>query len=136
MKKNSAIHLFVFLTWFIGISFIPLKTHAQETRTVLIVNDREVDFRRALRLYRSEDYLKAFAGFESLSNSTIIHHRMTACLLMTGKSLYHLEKFFDAIRYSGKLIDTFSGSRYVDDAYFLKAHASSSEHIKHKTLLI
>lgn len=121
MKKNSAIYLFVFLTWVIGISFIPLKTYAQETRTVQIVNDMEVDFRRALRLYRSKDYLKAFAGFESLSNSTVIHHRMTASMLMTGKSLYHLEKFSDATRYSDKLIDTFSQSRYVDDAYFLKA---------------
>ena len=119
MKKNSAIYLFVFLTWVIGISFIPLKTHAQETGTVQIVNDMEVDFRRALRLYRSEDYPKAFAGFESLSNSIVIHHRMTASLLMTGKSLYHLEKFSDATRYSDKLIDTFSQSRYVDDAYFL-----------------
>ncbi len=120
MKKNTTIHLFVLLACFVWINFTPFKIHAQE-KTVRVVNDKEVDFRGALRQYRSKDYLKAFAGFESLSNSGTLHHRMTASLLMTGKSLYHLEKFADATRYSDKLIDIFSQSRYVDDAYFLKA---------------
>lgn len=121
MKKNTINKLLIFLLGTVWINVIPLETQAQNSSTVRIINDKEVDFRSALRRYRSKDYLKAFAGFESLSNSTILHHRMTASLLMTGKSLYHLEKFSDATRYSDKLINTFSQSRYVDDAYFLKA---------------
>lgn len=116
ITKTTFLVFYAFL-----VILIPLRLDAQQSNTVQYVNEKETEFRKALRYYRSRNFRKAFAGFESLSSSKVLHHRMTASLLMTGKSLYHLRSFADAARYSDQLINTFPQSKYVDDAYFLKA---------------
>lgn len=78
----------------------------------------ETEFKRVLRLYRAQDYQAAFDGFQALVNARVLHQRMTASLLMTGKSLYQLGRYAEAIPYFQRLIGRFPQSRYVDDAYY------------------
>ncbi|MFQ5675176.1 MAG: penicillin-binding protein activator [bacterium] len=113
--------VFIFLCAAFSLINAPSLLRAQQSNKVQYVNEKEAEFRKALRYYRLENYRQAFAEFETLTNSQILHHRMTASLLMTGKSLYHLDKYSDATRYSDELINDFPQSKYVDDAYFLKA---------------
>lgn len=94
---------------------------AQNSRAVQKIAEVESKFKRALVAYKAKHYKSAFTKFEDLSNSQIIHQRMTASLLMTGKSLYKLHRYRDAISYFEELIDDFPESEYVDDAYYGKA---------------
>ncbi|MFQ5864897.1 MAG: penicillin-binding protein activator [bacterium] len=94
---------------------------AQNRQAVQKFLEVEPKFRRALGAYEAERYKSAFDRFENLSSSQVIHQRMTASLLMAGKSLYKLSQFRDAIPYFEKLITEFPESKYVDDAYYGKA---------------
>lgn len=95
--------------------------HAQGSRSVKYVQQVEPEFKSVLSKYVARDYRAAFAGLESLSNSQVVHHRMTATLLLTGKSLYHLGHYSAAIPYFDKVIHTFPQSKYVDDAHYARA---------------
>jgi len=92
----------------------------QESNTVQFVPQKENEFQSALETYRSGDYRSALSAFESLANSNVLHQRMTAALLMTGKSLYHLERYSDATSYFDELIRRFPRSEYVDDAGYFR----------------
>lgn len=115
------------LSQLVGLSFVlfccGLTSYAQPQQwtTVKTIPKKETEFRQALLQYRLKDYKAAFVGFEPLANSRALHQRVTASLLMTGKSLYRLERYADAIPYFDKLIDLFTQSKYVDDAYYAKA---------------
>ncbi|MFQ5751141.1 MAG: tetratricopeptide repeat protein, partial [bacterium] len=112
--------------WFILLIGITTCATAQQWTTVKRMPEKESEFRRALRQYISKDYEAAFVSFESLTNSKELHQRMTASLLMTGKCLYNLDRFTDAIPYFEQLINLFPRSKYVDDAYFAKAACNYS----------
>jgi len=92
-----------------------------QTRSVKVVPENEELFRKALTLYVSGDYKKALANFESLLNTGIMHQRTTATLLMTGKSLYKLNRYLDAVPYFERLIRGFPRSKYLDDAFYGRA---------------
>lgn len=104
-----------------SIVFSSLHLFAQDSKSVKFVSAVEKEFKKALSQYISKDYRSAFVRFETLSNSQILHHRMTATLLMTGKSLYHLARYDDALPYFDRLINSFQQSKYVDDAYYARA---------------
>ncbi len=97
---------------------------AQTQGRVEYVPDKEAGFRDALAKYVARDYRAAFVRFEDLSNARILHHRATATLLMTGKSLYKLRHYQDALPYFRRLISTFPQSDYLDDAYYARAAAN------------
>lgn len=78
----------------------------------------ETEFRRVLSLYRAKNYQAAFDGFQALVNARVLHQRMTASLLMAGKSLYQLGRYAEAMPYLERLIGRFPQSKYVDDAYY------------------
>ncbi|MFQ5649665.1 MAG: penicillin-binding protein activator [bacterium] len=121
MKKvYTGLYVFVFL-------LSSLFTH-QDVRaqggTVRVAAKSEKAFKSALTRYVGKDYRAALAGFKSLANSETLHHRMTATLLMTGKSLYHLGRYAEALPYYDRLISTFPQSKYLDDAYYARASAN------------
>jgi branched-chain amino acid transport system substrate-binding protein len=103
------------------VSSSTFQAHAQNSNAVRKIPEVESKFRKALAAYESKQYRAALTKFEDLSNSQIIHQRMTASLLMMGKSLYKLGQFSNAISYFEKLIEKFPESRYVDDAYYGRA---------------
>ncbi|RMF60955.1 MAG: outer membrane protein assembly factor BamD, partial [Calditrichaeota bacterium] len=120
MKVKQAIKLLILLALALtGVGGL----HAQVSNEVQVNPEKESEFRKALSAYLSRDYRDAFVEFEALSNSPYPHQRMTATLLMTGKSLYQLDRFRDALPYFDKLIKTYPQSKYVDDAYYAKATA-------------
>ncbi len=94
---------------------------SQDWTSVKVVFERESDFNQALAFYKSNDYKDALAAFEPLASSRDLHQFMTGSLLMTGKSLYQLGRFNEAIPYFDRLIATFPKSNYIDDAYFARA---------------
>lgn len=94
---------------------------SQDWSSIKVVSQRESDFNKALAFYKSNDYQDALAGFESLASSRDLHQFMTGALLMTGKSLYQLGRFNEAVPYFDRLIATFPKSDYIDDAYFARA---------------
>ncbi|NIR52336.1 ABC transporter substrate-binding protein [candidate division KSB1 bacterium] len=110
----------------LGLGFILLcldptsYAQSQQWKSVKVLPNKEAQFRQALREYSSEKYRAAFDDFEALATSRELHQRMTASLLMTGKSLYQLGRYSDAIPYFDKLITTFPRSKYIDDAYYEK----------------
>lgn len=112
LLKRVVVTFFVF-----SFSLINFNAIAQ-TRSVKVVPENEAVFRKALTLYVARNYDRAFVNFESLSSTRIIHQRFTATLLMTGKSLYKLNRYLDAIPYFDRLISGFAKSKYLDDAFY------------------
>ncbi len=104
------------------------ESFAQDMNQVVVSPEKEAEFKTALSYYLSQNYRSAFNGFESLTNETILHQRMTGALLMAGKSLYQLGKYSFAIPYFNKLIKKFPQSHYVDDSYFARAAAEYQMH--------
>lgn len=94
-----------------------------QNRSVQFVPEVEKAFKNALTRYVSKDYAEALSGFQPLARSEILHHRMTGSLLMTGKSLYQLGRYADALPYFDRLINSFPKSKYLDDAYYARASA-------------
>jgi len=101
--------------------FQPLPAAAQRASRVVVQAEREAEFKKALSDYLAKNYRAAFAGFESLCNAGIVHQRMTAALLMAGKSLYQMKRYTFALPYFTRLINEYPQSNYVDDAYFARA---------------
>lgn len=101
-----------------------ISTDAQNWSRVKVNPERDNDFKKALILYKSSEYVSALRSFHALASSEELHQRTTAALLMTGKSLYQLNRFNEAIPFYDKLIALFPRSSYVDDAYFARASAS------------
>lgn len=99
-----------------------------QTRSVKVVPENEDTFRKALTLYVAKNYNRAFVNFESLSSTKVIHQRTTATLLMTGKSLYKLNRYLDAIPYFDRLISGFSKSKYLDDAFYGRSTSNYKLH--------
>ncbi|MFQ5639329.1 MAG: penicillin-binding protein activator [bacterium] len=120
MHVIGRVHLFLSLCCFF---FIELTSYAQTQHWTTVINipSKEREFQQALQQYQEEDYKAAFVGFETLSNTRELHQRMTASLLMTGKSLYHVAHYTDALSYFDKLIDKYPQSQYIDDARYAKA---------------
>ncbi len=121
MKTKTLLKVFVYLVCFIVIFGITFQAKAQKWTEVKSLPEKEVEFQKALYQYKVKNYQSAFIDFETLSNSRDLHQRITASLLMTGKSLYHLDRYLEAIPYFEKLINYFPQSRYVDDAHYAKA---------------
>src|SRR3990172_5428542 len=117
--KNAAevSFLYLFLT-FSGFAFPVLS------QRVIYVPESETAFKKAVTQYARDNFNEALVAFEALSNSQQIHHRMTAALLMTGKSLYKLGRYADAIPYFDKLVGMFPNSKYVDAALYTRAAAN------------
>ncbi len=111
------------LACFLFIFAIATLGRAQQWTSVEVVPDKEKEFQKALYQYQLGNYKAAFIGFEALASAAVLHQRMTAAWLMTGKSLYHLERYRDAVGYFSRLIDTFPQSQYVDDAHYARAQA-------------
>ncbi len=83
----------------------------------------EQEFKEALRRYVARDYLHARQKFEALAASPRVHHRMTATLLMAGKSLYKQGRYADSLPYFGRLLSAFPQSSYADDSYYARGAA-------------
>ncbi len=101
--------------------FVLFSSLAAQAGRVQYLPESEGAFRAGLKHYVAKDYEAAFISFETLSSSGALHHRMTAALLMAGKSLYKLGRYGDAIPYFRKLYSRFPQSDYVDDAFYGKA---------------
>jgi ABC-type branched-subunit amino acid transport system substrate-binding protein len=97
--------------------------NAQNWTTVRPNPERDEDFKKALILYKSEEYRSALANFETLTSSRDLHQHMTASLLMSGKCLHQLQRYSEALPFYDKLISTFPRSSYLDDAHFARASA-------------
>ncbi|MFQ5823145.1 MAG: penicillin-binding protein activator [bacterium] len=121
MDEKNSLKLITGISLIIIFNSITLRANAQKSVAVKMVPVIESKFKEALSEYQSKHYKLAFNKFNALSNSHLLHQRMTASLLMTGKSLYKLGRFSDAFPYFEKLINYFPKSRYVDDAYYAKA---------------
>ncbi len=113
-----------FGTWLCSVIIVlscAVQVPAQKPNRVQIIPEVESHFKRALFAYQRQRYQSAFIKFKDLTDSQILHQRMTAALLMTGKSLYKLGQFDDAIPYFERLINDFPQSKYVDDAHYARA---------------
>ncbi|MFQ5603201.1 MAG: penicillin-binding protein activator [bacterium] len=120
LNKDQICHL-VGLGCFLLYFGLSSAASAQDWSLVKNVPEKDVEFQKALAKYKRAEYRAAFVNFESLTNTRDLHQRMTVSLLMTGKSLYHLERYVDAIPYFNKLIELFPRSSYLDDAHFARA---------------
>ncbi len=110
---------------FCGTIFVCASSgHTQDWTRVKVNPERDNDFKKALILYKSGEYISALKGFHALATSEELHQHTTAALLMTGKCLYQLNRFNEAISFYDKLITVFPNSSYVDDAYFSHANAN------------
>lgn len=112
MRSGSLVYTFILI--------LVASGFAQESNTVQFVSQKETEFQNALATYRSGDYRAAFSAFETLADANVLHQRMTAALLMAGKSLYHLKRYSDATSYFDQLIRKFPRSDYVDDATYFR----------------
>jgi ABC-type branched-subunit amino acid transport system substrate-binding protein len=109
---------------FCGVILVePISAFAQDWARVKVIPERDNDFKKALILYKAGEYVSALKLFYDLAASRDLHQRTTAALLMSGKCLYQLDRFNEALPYYDKLITTFPQSSYVDDAYFARARA-------------
>ncbi len=113
---------------FVGIALLfwfglPGSLLSQQSQKVEIVADAEGNFKKALRIYVDQDYGLAGRKFISLVAAEPLHHRMTASLLMAGKSLYKLRRYVDSILYFDRLVTSYPQSKYVDDAFYARATA-------------
>ncbi len=119
MKK--AVRCFV---WFGLFAAIMTQPGFAQSGSVRLKSEVEKAFKRALTDYVGKRYDSAMSEFESLANSEQAHHRLTAALLMTGKSKYKIGKYTQALPYYERLIDSFPRSRYHDDALYARAAAN------------
>lgn len=75
-------------------------------------------FKRALQNYKKQDYELARVELENLITVFPQNHRITACLLLLGKTQYKLKEYEGAIATFMKLLTGFPRSAYVDDAHY------------------
>lgn len=111
----------------IAVSLV-LASAGREARSQAAVRVRhlpevEARFQEGVAAYASENYDLALKKFRALVNLPVTHQMMTASLLMTGKTLYKLGAYNDALAYFHKLINVFPASDYVDDARHATAAA-------------
>ncbi|MFQ5706232.1 MAG: penicillin-binding protein activator [bacterium] len=121
LHKNRSRFLSLVLCCLLGLTG---SIQAQVATTIRRVPEVEPEFQQALAAYNSGHYQLALAKFQKLSRPTIVHQMVTASLLMTGKTLYKLERYGEAEIEFNKLINRFPVSTYVDDAYYGKAEVN------------
>lgn len=121
MYRNKLLLQFLSVILLLALATLSDSAQLYPGGKVHVVKEIEPKFRQALQSYRAGDYQQAFTRFRELSQANLIHQRMTASLLMAGKSLYHLGQYSEALSFLDRLIQTFPMSQYVDDAYYARA---------------
>ena len=78
-------------------------------------------FNEGIILYQNGEYEHARLKFSLLVGAMPMHQRITAAYVMYSKVLQKLGRYNESTAYANELIDSYSQSNYVDDAYFVKA---------------
>ena len=101
------------------LSALALNAQTLKVKTAVYLPEVDELFDRGIVEYQKAHYGKARDIFAQLSDQFPEHQRITATLLMLGKSYYQLAKYDPAIAQFRKLINMYPKSSYVDDAHFM-----------------
>lgn len=108
MRKSAALLALLIVLLFFGGSFPQYKYNPEVERL----------FNKALQNYKNQNYELARVELENLITIFPQNHRITACLLLLGKTQYKLKEYEGAIATLTKLLTRFPQSAYVDDGHY------------------
>ncbi|MBX2989947.1 MAG: ABC transporter substrate-binding protein [Bacteroidetes bacterium] len=102
----------------IFILIIVLCASAESQPAIERSQEAEQQFRAALALFTTGEYVQASAAFERLADRSPVHHRTTAAIVMKAKADLYGGQYNDAEATLQKLLTQFPSSSYKGDAEY------------------